>query len=574
MPQVEEVIRGLFPGGTNAAKRPNWSSVPQWPPDSFAAAATLVSLSGCYSSPRYNGGIEGKRYFTGEYLKEISSIAKGWAGSHEYGNAIERVDLLWRVLWKNKNRDAVALPSSEYGEEFCDAALSLMTAADAASFGMGFLNTPGRYPAADFVCQQYHLFFNQANTKLPWLPWSLCRQVPPSAACVQPKTRTPQTGCTLRSLSHNLALLPPYGEVATAWLLCIDGEAPSNANRTTFNLLLVPYPFRVDGGCFVEGSGCLVDRLGRYPKEERDRWRFFKLEQRWLRHGGGNISAVSFANFLLDMVKEAERELSRIDGIVLPELALDQTIAEGVASLLGRERPGLDFFISGIARKQDGGLPRNCVFCAAFREGEVLLQSEQSKHHRWKLDERQVCRYHLGDSLYPDSFWWEYIDVTDRKCLFHVFRHGLSLATLVCEDLARVDPVQPVVRSIGPNLLIALLMDGPQLERRWSGRYATVLADDPGSGVLTLTSLGMVQRSSMPGEKECRQVALWKGEEGVAQELSIPPGCHGLALTLSTKLLEHFTLDGRSDGRTTRGLQLSAVRPVRHSAPPSWANSS
>jgi hypothetical protein len=122
--------------------------------------------------------------------------------------------------------------------------------------------------------------------------------------------------------------------------------------------------------------------------------------------------------------------------------------------------------------------------------------------------------------------------------------------------------------------LIALLMDGPQLERRWSGRYATVLADDPGSGVLTLTSLGMVQRSSMPGEKECRQVALWKGEEGVAQELSIPPGCHGLALTLSTKLLEHFTLDGRSDGRTTRGLQLSAVRPVRHSAPPSWANSS
>jgi hypothetical protein len=44
-------------------------------------------------------------------------------------------------------------------------------------------------------------------------------------------------------------------------------------------------------------------------------------------------------------------------------------------------------------------------------------------------------------------------------------------------------------------LLIALLMDGPQLKSRWSGRYAGVLAEDPGSSVLTLTSLGMALRS-------------------------------------------------------------------------------
>jgi len=72
-------------------------------------------------------------------------------------------------------------------------------------------------------------------------------------------------------------------------------------------------------------------------------------------------------------------------------------------------------------------------------------------------------------------------------CTFYVFRYGMSMATLICEDLARIDPVQTVIRAIGPNLVIALLMDGPQWQRRWSGRYATVLADDPGSAVLSVT---------------------------------------------------------------------------------------
>jgi hypothetical protein len=61
------------------------------------------------------------------------------------------------------------------------------------------------------------------------------------------------------------------------------------------------------------------------------------------------------------------------------------------------------------------------------------------------------------------------------------------------EDLARPDPVGDLVRSVGPNLVIALLMDGPQLRARWSGRYAMSLADDPGSFVLSVTSLGTTE---------------------------------------------------------------------------------
>lgn len=66
---------------------------------------------------------------------------------------------------------------------------------------------------------------------------------------------------------------------------------------------------------------------------------------------------------------------------------------------------------------------------------------------------------------------------------------------LVCEDLARQDPAADLIRAVGPNLLIALLMDGPQLSGRWPARYASVLAEDPGTSVLTLTSLGMAERS-------------------------------------------------------------------------------
>jgi hypothetical protein len=47
----------------------------------------------------------------------------------------------------------------------------------------------------------------------------------------------------------------------------------------------------------------------------------------------------------------------------------------------------------------------------------------------------------------------------------------ITWSVLVCEDLARKDPAADLIRAVGPNLLIALLMDGPQLKSRWPGRW-------------------------------------------------------------------------------------------------------
>src|SRR5262249_45637220 len=123
------------------------------------------------------------------------------------------------------------------------------------------------------------------------------------------------------------------------------------------------------------------------------------------------------------------------------------------------------------------------------------LRLIQSKHHRWCLDREQIVSYQLGGRLPASRNCWENIELLPRLLHFVTLGHWMTWSVLICEDLARQDPAADLIRAVGPNLLIALLMDGPQLSGRWPSRYASVLAEDPGCSVLTLTSLGMAERS-------------------------------------------------------------------------------
>jgi hypothetical protein len=78
--------------------------------------------------------------------------------------------------------------------------------------------------------------------------------------------------------------------------------------------------------------------------------------------------------------------------------------------------------------------------------------------------------------------------------------NGDTIASLVCEDLAHIDDVVELLWAVGPTLVVALLLDGPQLASRWAARYASVLADNLGSPVLTLTSYGMVANAWRAGD--------------------------------------------------------------------------
>ncbi len=170
---------------------------------------------------------------------------------------------------------------------------------------------------------------------------------------------------------------------------------------------------------------------------------------------------------------------------------LERTLAEHGATLL----------IAGVHQSPtDVALGRNFLHFGV-RKGAGWHRFEQDKHHRWCLDERQIRQYHLTRSLDPKKLWWEAIDIGERRLYVIDVGGGLTTAPLVCEDLASLDEVADLVRRIGPGLVVAVLLDGPQLASRWPCRYGSVIADDPGSSVLTLTSYGMAARSRPPGRR-------------------------------------------------------------------------
>jgi hypothetical protein len=132
-----------------------------------------------------------------------------------------------------------------------------------------------------------------------------------------------------------------------------------------------------------------------------------------------------------------------------------------------------------------------------------------------------------------------------RRSIEFVEVAELTLAALVCEDLAQNDDVAELIRQVGPTIVLTALLDGPQLNSRWAARYASVLADDPGSAVMTLTSYGMVQRSRPRGREASPVIALWKDPSRGVREIPLEAGAHAVLLTLCTDRATRRSADAR-----------------------------
>jgi len=552
VPTVREVVQRLLPAGSGFAEPGDLSHCPVWPPDVFAVAATLVEASGCYSDPRYSGRVGAPGLFGKAYVRRVRAAARRWRRDVQPPPSVRKA---WAAVVRCN--DALSTGSAS-ARVWQDAAIELLAVTDEACEGIGFHPPRDAYTFADFAVEAHRQYLATGTSRLPYVPGSLCVMVPPSEACVLPKTRTAQVGCTLRTMSHNLALLPARSRVVAQWHMSVSHERDSGALR----LLLVPYPFRMRAEAFIPGA-----RI-----EDESASAHFTIRQEWLRRiGSGPVVVDALVDFTRELMRDARKVVGAVNGVVFPEGSLDGWSARQIANRLAGTS-GLEFFVAGVTSppRRPAHSPRNQAYASLFFQ-KNLLQWWQSKHHRWCIDRSQIERYGLERVLKPNKWrWWEDIDISRREVHFYVFRPGASIAVLVCEDLARVDPVQPVVRAVGPTLVVALLLDGAQSERRWPARYATVLADDPGSAVLTLTSLGMVRRSMKPGESRPMPVALWKDSAGVAQELALPQGSHGLVLDLRCSREKNWTLDGRSDGGATVRLRLAGVAEVTHPNPPAW----
>lgn len=613
--------------------------------------------------------------------------------------AVDYIQRQWEILSQatdnlapfNPKRLPVAGADEETLKEWkwCRAALRLLIIADEASRAIGFSERPtGRAmslgpddpdaydpneivpgSSCKLIWEAYKSGYDRAleahngalaegeEPLLPLLPRTLTRCFDDELASVLPKARTSQVGCTIRSLSHNLALLPPRGRVRARW-----ARSPSGLIRSTLNVLLVPFPYKLNTRDF---------RLSEASQGDEAPWGSFKVYPGWLygyddklqprvelpitaeaRRGEGedpywqkpvkvcpdtgactplfgspeayDAYIESCHEQLLEHVRALTDNLpgEDVNAIVFPEASLTFEAFDYLAHRLPRTLPDLEILVAGlctapknlmatpglseaeagatdapfhapermtgnfvatylqdpgpvrlaeeeISRLKQAGAPAEDIAVAERRAQRRMWQMRhiRGKHHRWSLDKRQLADYALSHRLRPNRTWWEDFDFLPREMLFCEFLSGSVLTALICEDLARIEPCQVALRAVGPNLVFVLLMDSAQIRGRWPHQYAGVLADDPGSSILTLTSYGLIERSSKSRDFTSRSIGMWREPNGETREIVMPKGYHAQLLTLRSEYTEERTLDSRSDnGDSAIVWKFAGLTPIKADA--------
>ncbi len=554
------------------------STVPLLPADIFAFCAYLVEASGAYHhiapavAPLAN--VARRIAITSKFRERAVEAGRDWLHSTAGPASIPPPPRSVKELWdrfKTHSGDDVytQLEPLDFAPAWWEIALELLIVADEASQRLGFDISQPFYKPLDFGSAESDLLTASVFRQFQDGPRTFSTAAR-SVVCVQAKSRTPSVGCTLRSLTHHLALLPGQGQVRARWMVPPLRDQPKEEFDNHLGLLLVPFPFRVRGDCFRDAG-----------VHENGRWGWFEVDQLWLPRAGDATRRMEFVDFVVDLVRQARSIGQKIDGVVLPELSLDYPLYRQLALRLATD-PNIDFLIAGVSADEDKRLG-NYVLLAPFFvlgrdrssvkgfEGAFLARE---KHHRWKLTESQTSDYGIATQLKSAPHWWERLDILGRGVDLVVYRGKTTLTTLICEDLARVDPCQSVLRAIGPNLVIALLMDGPQLKHRWPARYATVLADDPGSSVLTFTSFGLIDRQASLGKYDLDPtVALWKDETEGVKPLKLQADGDAIVLNLRSIQKTEHTLDGRPDAGMAEQWVLDNYTSIKAMQRPSWIRS-
>ena len=573
----------MYPGRSDDAELP-WHPAPLYPTDLFAAMAYVAKKGGLLGffdpdpyAPEPRSDFQAG--FNRDERDEIDDLAWKWRGGvrggrpdhpdckHECDFSVvppAGVQKLWDLLRKDwpkpihcgyyVNASADTDPKSVIAPAWWKVVFKLLLVADLA------VVQPLRREAQEREWpMDLHFRLMELQVRKSWEVPRVSgkdRTAPPgeaslgvradsTVACVGPKGRIASVGTTLRNLTRNLSLLPGRGEMRCHWdTTGADvGKVDPEAHEQTLNLLLVPVPLHLATHDFqpVNGSGPAEAKV-----RERDKpdWDNFAVRQSWIE--GRRES--SLLDDTVKLFRAAWAESGPVNGVIFPEYALsygvfdrlcDRLFEEGVNLSKGTgsasRRRGLEFVISGASGNCEGQ-PGNTVLTRVWREGDrdKYMTNSRRKQQRWRLNRAQIESYGLGTTLSPRiSNWWENTPVGQRKLYFHKLRRDSLFCALICEELARSDVCHDILRSVGPNLVFALLMDSAQIPTRWPAQYATALADDPGSAVLSFTSYGLVERSNRTRKDGSRSIALWKDDTGTLRTIDMPAGDGPRAVLLS-----------------------------------------
>ncbi len=525
-----------------------------WPPNSFALTSLILERTGGYRillNSRWNFKHENRKWK--EFIEIESWVWKLFVhhnlvdieGKKEipYENFYKQIDerninvdfpkqsiLLESIdkIISNLDTDlndlrAVNIEGDDTVLKLIKALITIHAICDQTCAGIGLLSSSVKHHYL-YSCLA-NLLLNGSGS-LSTFPKQICT--------VLPKMRTPQSGLTIRSFSHHITCHSSEVEVqwrAVPW---------PNTHNNALNILAVCDPQKVENNWFKpvsENFGSTRFFHLNFSSEESD----FKPEK-----------IISLMNLSI------HEGATRIHFIVFPEVSLTEEDFDNLLKHLKKFKKSnennpfpMPVVVAGVLRSSDTishGMI-NEVRVAYYFTGNWYI-TKQWKHHRWKMDRNQILQYGLSHKFPTKKNWFEKIEIGQRKLTFFVPNGWLSFTPLICEDLAQLEPVSQLIRGVGPTLLFALLADGPQLNFRWSARYASIFADDPGTAVLTLTSRGMSNKSNSFEENResmSQVVALWKDQITGFKEISIQSELNAFLLTISSDFVEEFTADGRSD---------------------------
>ncbi|MGZ4400442.1 MAG: hypothetical protein ACXVYM_06185, partial [Gaiellaceae bacterium] len=226
----------------------------QWPPDTFALTSVLLGDSGAYRfvvcppvsqqwPPASSDGHD-------SWQNEIKTAAAVWAAAATPSEPPTAVRRFAEPLLASYELELAALEDvAHWG--LVVAILSLHALADEACEGAGL--------HAETALQRL------AAQRLSTM--GTLARLSPDRVRVLPKLRPPESGITLRSLSHHLAV--DRSEVETRWYFAPSAREPFGAAPGRLSLLLVPFPQEIHASDFHPTHGPLLNM-------DRSRYDFFE----------------------------------------------------------------------------------------------------------------------------------------------------------------------------------------------------------------------------------------------------------------------------------------------------------
>jgi predicted amidohydrolase len=553
----------------------------QWPPNIFALVSIVLQRTGAYrvcieEAPHWEGP-NWKRRIELDAEKWALHAGKGIAQLLPFTFDPTHFDIL-KEHYQNLKDDWDSMPlntvdlnrlrslgeglnirSGENGKtrKFAIALCTILAISDSSASGIGMTNS-GMDDDSETLL--FRAFANLLLTNT-----GSVSTIDKFHGAVFPKTRTPRSGIVLRSLSHNLTF--HQTEVEVIWRTCPWFDE----HKQFMNVMVVPYPFAIDKNDFVAVK----------PNTHIDRYFKGKIKE--------ETEKETLQAIVLEIFK-SHREKNTIDLLVFPEMSLSETqygyllnyFAERLTieinngskeGALGLIPENLPIVVAGVLSNNEEGNENemsplnNEARIAVFFYGK-WYDITQRKHHRWQLNRDQIRQYDLESYLSADKKWVELCTIKQRRLTVLAPNGWLTLSALICEDLARQEPVGEVLRGIGPTLLTALLSDGPQIGGGWSARYANVLADDPGTSVLSVTSKGMAARSrksdgNRTEKDKALTIGLWRDLVQGSTELELDRDSHAIIFTISSNYEKEYTLDGRCDGGVSSVFRMDSMKPVQ-----------